>query len=268
MRDTVQRTERAHGSQHLGDGAESGSALQAAPVGLVVPPGHGNVPTDAPLVYPNVPFTSIGLGLTRMESADYSAATARIVDKAELLAARGAAAIGIMGTSLTFFEGADGNRRVEGAVTAATGLPCVSMSTGLVEGLRSVGSTNPVLASAYSSEVHLQLAAYLAEEGLRPWPGAHLDIVDLAGLEDVGPKEVMDLGIRAWECSGGVGDALVLSCGGFRTRGAMLVLEEALGVPVISSAVAGLWAVTAAAGYDPRVPSLGSLLNTRPGLRS
>lgn len=246
---------------------EHAGAAQPDPqgvVGLVVPPQEGSVPTDAPLVYPDVAFDSIGLGLRRMEDDSYREASRRIVQRAGVLAGRGASAIAVMGTSLTFFRGSEGNREVEQAVRASTGLPCVTMSSALAAGLRSVGSRRPVLASAYSAAVHTQLANFLVEEGFDPAIGSRLDIVDLDELAEVSPRDIVDLGIRGWESAEESGDALVLSCGGFRTRGAMLLLEEALGVPVVSSAVAGLWAAVDAAGLDARVPALGRLLQSAP----
>lgn len=233
-------------------------------VGLVVPPKHGDTPADAPLVYPAIQFHTAGLGLERMDQTGYEEATTHIVEQSLNLTKRGVSSIGIMGTSLTFFRGVEGNSSIESAVRKATGLPVVTMSSGLVAGLRAVGSSRPVLASAYSQEVHSQLDNYLGEEGFTPHSGSRLGIVSLNDLEHIGPYEVARLGLEAWEKANGAGDCLVLSCGGFRSRGAMLLLEEALGIPVISSAVAGLWATVNAAGFDPRVPSHGELLSSRP----
>src|SRR5260370_32444476 len=109
----------------------------AEPVlGMIFPPLNYPVPPEATLLYPKgVKVLAEGVGLPRMTPEGYDSVVPKIVPAAEKLARRGATGISIMGTSLTFYKGAAFNQELIASVTKATGLPCTSMSNGIVEGL-------------------------------------------------------------------------------------------------------------------------------------
>ena len=56
-------------------------------------------------------------------------------------------------------------------------------------------------------------------------------------------------------------DGLLISCGGLRTLPVERPLEESLGMPVVSSAVAGAWAAARLAGEAGRVTGATRLLS-------
>ncbi|HWP29756.1 MAG TPA: arylmalonate decarboxylase, partial [Chloroflexota bacterium] len=109
-------------------------------VGLIVPPAAGAVPPEGAQLYPQgVRFIAAGLGLTRLTPEGYDAVIDRIADRARALAAQGAQALALMGTSLSFYRGYAFNEELKAALAAATGLPATTMSTAVVEALRALG---------------------------------------------------------------------------------------------------------------------------------
>ena len=80
------------------------------------------------------------LGLKTMTPEGYDAVIDRIGPAGEKLAAQGANAVVLMGTSLSFYKGAAFNERLTETLKKSTGLPVTTMSTGVVEGLRAVGA--------------------------------------------------------------------------------------------------------------------------------
>ena len=68
-------------------------------------------------------FVVTGLGIQHITPADFDAALARIPAAAQTLAAAGAQAIELTGTSLTFYRGEAFNRKLRATVTNASGLP-------------------------------------------------------------------------------------------------------------------------------------------------
>jgi len=113
----------------------------AEPVmGMIFPPKDYPVPPEAKQLYPTgVTFLAEGLAFNGMTIESYDEAVPRIVPAAMKLKDRGATAISIMGTSLTFYKGAAFNQELIDRVHKATGLPATSMSNGIVDGLKVAG---------------------------------------------------------------------------------------------------------------------------------
>ena len=117
-------------------------------------------------MYPSgVRFLALGVGLERMTPEGYDHVVDRIVPAAEKLAAQGANAICVMGTSLTFYKGAASNEQLKVRVTKSTGLPSTTMSTAIVEGLKAVGARRVAAATAYNNEVNARLKSFLDKSG-------------------------------------------------------------------------------------------------------
>ncbi|UGS25626.1 aspartate/glutamate racemase family protein [Microbacterium resistens] len=209
-------------------------------IGLIVPPLAGAVPRDAADVYPGVPFLAEGLGLREMSVAGYDSVISAVRGASERLAARGAEAVVLMGTSLSFYRGKDFNDEIVDTMRQATGLPVTTMSAAIVDALRAVGVARPAVASAYTAEVHGRLLRFLAQEGLDVAGSAHLSISSIDEVHTVDDDTVHDLAVQAAEDPGF--DGILISCGGLQTARAVTALEESYGVPVVSSPLAGLWA--------------------------
>src|SRR5438477_3303069 len=122
-------------------------------LGLILPPAPRPIPAEAAALYPNVRFEAEWLGLREMTPAGYESVIERIEPAAQKLAAKGAQAIALMGTSLTFYKGTEFNRQLAAAIHGVTGLPVTTMSTAVVEGLHAVGGKRIGVAKAYSVEV-------------------------------------------------------------------------------------------------------------------
>ena len=121
------------------------------------------VPADGARLYPGLPFIASGLGLGSVTPDGYDAVIESVVDHARRLQQQGAAAISLMGTSLSFYRGAAFNTALTEAMREATGLPCTTMSTAVLNGLRALGLRRVALATAYIDDVNERLAAFLGE---------------------------------------------------------------------------------------------------------
>mgnify|MGYP003347053300 FL=1 len=109
-------------------------------IGMIFPP-DAKIPEDGLELYPSgVTFLGEGLNFKGMTPESFDEAVPRIVPAAMRLKERGAAAISIMGTSLTFYKGAAFNRQLIESVKQATGLPATSMSNGIVDALHVAGA--------------------------------------------------------------------------------------------------------------------------------
>jgi arylmalonate decarboxylase len=229
-------------------------------LGMIVP-RQAEVPPEALVMYPaGVRFIVEAVGLETMTPAGYESVKDRIVPAAQALAERGAQAIALMGTSLTFYKGAAFNESLACSIHRATNLPCTTMSTAIVDALRAVGARRVAVATAYNQEVTALLQTFLIESGF------DVPLAEGMGLERIGeagkvtPQHLEEFVTGVFR-SVPASDAVLVSCGGFRTLELIAALERACGVPVISSMPHALWAGVRLLGLPGAVPGFGSVLS-------
>jgi arylmalonate decarboxylase len=234
----------------------------AEPVlGMVFPPANYPVPPEARQLYPSgIRFLAEGVGLERMTPAEYDRVFGRIIPATQKLAAAGANAISVMGTSLTFYKGAAFNQQLIDDVKKATGLPATTMSTGIVEGLRTLGARRVAVATAYQDEVNRRLGVFLSESGF--------EVLGVKGLgierfEDSPP--VTQDGLLQFCASVGQSmskaDALVISCGNLKTLDLVVPLEQRCRMPVVSSTPHALWNGVRLLGLSGQSKGFGTILD-------
>jgi len=233
----------------------------AEPVmGMIFPPANYPVPPEATLLYPSgVKFLAEGVGLPAMTPEGYDSVVPKIVPAAEKLAKRGATGISIMGTSLTFYKGAAFNQELIASVTKATGLPCTSMSTGIVDGLRTAGAKRVAVATAYDDVVNATLQRFLTESGFEVVVIKGLGIQRFGDRGPVTQDELLNFSAGVWE-SAKKSDALLISCGALKTINLLVPLEERCKVPVVSSTPHALMNAVKLVGLSGRAMGYGSVL--------
>ena len=244
----------------VGVGANVALAQTRPLLGLIAPPADYPVPAEGLALYDSaIRFTVIGLGLKTMTPAGYDSVIDKIVPTALELKNRGAAAIDLLGTSLTFYRGAAFNQKLVDDIQKATGLKATSMSNAIVDGLKSVGAKRIAAATAYNDEVNRRLTAFLKESGFEVLAMRGL------GLEAIGdPGKVTQAELQKFSADvfkqAPKADALLVSCGGLRTLEILAPLEKETRVPVVSSLPHSLWAGMRLLGLNVKTPGYGRLL--------
>jgi arylmalonate decarboxylase len=152
-------------------------------IGLIVPPAHGEVPSDGPTLYgERVDFISRGLGIGAVSPAGFEPVIGSVLDKARELRDAGAQAISLMGTSISFYQGAQFTESLRAAMQEATGVPCTTMSHAIVAALRELGIERVAVATSYIDELNDRLVDYLS--------GAGFTVTAIRGMSITGGKEV------------------------------------------------------------------------------
>jgi len=229
-------------------------------IGLVVPFADDRIPAEGPLMYPDANFVAKGVGVRALTPEGYDPAMAAILPAAEALAKQGVAAICVMGTSLTFYKGAEVHRRLIEDIRRATGLPVSTMSQAIVDGLRAVGATKVAVATAYNDEVNHRLEDFLEAEGFEVGDIEGFGISEFGG--PAGRKseaEIVELGGRVLKKAGDA-EGLLVSCGGLRTLGVAKPLEDKHGIPVVSSTPAAFRTAVRLVGARGRLEGYGRYL--------
>jgi len=234
-------------------------ASGAEPVmGMIFPPADYPVPPEATQLYAKgVKFLAEGLAFNGMTIESYDEAVPRIVPAALKLKGRGATAISIMGTSLTFYKGAAFNQELIDNVRKATGLPTTSMSSGIVDGLKVAGAKRIAVATAYTDIVNATLERFLKESGF--------EVLAIKGLNLIRATNAVTQEQLSDFCAGVFAatpkaDTLLVSCGGLKTLDLLVPLEAKCKVPVVSSTPHALMNAVRLVGISPRATGYGSVL--------
>ncbi len=235
--------------------------IKAAPkIGLIVPPAQGFVPPEPGLLFPDVEFVARGLGLTEMTPDGYDRVIDRVGELAKELAAEGAQAVSLMGTSLSFYQGPDFNRDLISVMEASAGVPSTTMTQSVVEALEFLGADKLAVATAYGETVNTPLRTYLAASGFTIETLHCLDIRNVEDVFEVTDQDIIDLAGRAVDEAPDA-QALFISCGGLQTATITEPIETRHGLPVVSSAMAGAWGAARLAGITTRCEGFGRLFH-------
>lgn len=232
-------------------------------IGLIVPPAGDRVPDDARRLYGDrVDFVARSLGIGAVSPEGFAPVVDGIVERAVELRRAGAQAISLMGTSLSFYRGPQWTERLREQMSAATGVPCTTMSHAIVAGLRALGVTRVAVATAYVDALNDRLRDYLAGQGFVVTALQGLSITDVRQVEAVTPATLVSLCETVYR-SDPSAEAIFVSCGGLETREVIGPVEQRFGVPVTASSPSGFWDVMRVAGLDPRAPGYGRLFGLR-----
>ncbi len=183
---------------------------------------------------------------------------ARLDAAALEVASLGPAVIGYACTSGSFLEGRDSDRATCSALAALTGIPVLTTSTALTAALATLGATKVALVTPYIEPVSAGAREYLAQTGVEVVGHADLGLLSNLDKGRLGAEESYRLA-RTVDVDGA--EAVVISCTNWRTLDIAGALEADLGIPVVTSNQATLWALLRLAGIsEPLLPS-GRLLS-------
>jgi len=232
----------------------------ARKLGLIFPPAGRGVPEEGLAMYgANIEYLIENLGLETMTPEGYEAVLDRIGPSAERLASRGAEAVVVAGTSLTFFKGEAYNQEVTWLARAATGLPATTMSTAVIDGLKAVGATRIVAPTAYNEEVNDRLRAFLVEHGFEVLGVQGLGVEAVEDINRVTQPDLLEFCVRVAQ-SAPEADAILVSCGGLRTLEILAPLESRMSRPAVTSMPHALYYGAKLLGMDARVNGYGRLI--------
>jgi len=227
-------------------------------IGMIVPPAAGDVPPEPLQLYPDLDFVSVGLGIPEVTPEGFNQVIHRLGALAAELKEMGAEAISLMGTSLSFYRGPEGNAEILAALRDGSGLPVTTMTDSVLEALAAMGAKRVAVATAYTDAVNQALTRYLTQSG---YEVAALEAMHLKTVEQVfavTDDDLIALGEKALAAAPDA-DCLFISCGGLHTLGVIPVLEARHGLPVISSATAGAWGAVRLTDHSGRSPGHGKL---------
>ena len=190
-------------------------------------------------------------------SRDMLAAAEDHIATARLLAQCEPDVIGYACTALSFLGGRTFDLALMDRVRAETGLPLITTTEAILRALDKLAATKICIASPYDAEIDAQQIAFFEASGLSVVNCAGFRISDYREIGDPTPGEIYRLGRQAWHPEA---EALVITCLALRGHYVAEQLEEDLGIPVVTSSTALLWACLREAGVNAPIGGFGRLL--------
>lgn len=227
-------------------------------IGLVIP---ANNATLEPEVWSVMPHGVAAYSTKILTEGDLTPAAVHAMeghfDRAvEELAATGVDIIVYADMVTTFIMEPDWNVQRTAAVTARTGIPCLSAWMALDRALAALGARRIALGSPYPRDVHDLASPFFRAQGYEIAGEGTLDILAMREVPEVAPEH-LEVFARSLPQAGA--ETLVLLATDLPTFDSIAALEEATGLPVLTSNQTILWAALRACGNNAIVPRLGRL---------
>lgn len=163
------------------------------------------------------------------------------------------------GSPVVFAQGYGAEERLAKQLTEACGIPCVMGIQLEMEALRDVGSRRPVVATPYPHELDEQLVVYMRQAGFDV-QGCHgLGIVNNSELGLLPEHASLRIGRQA-AASAPNADAIFMPCARWPTLDSALLLEQELGIPVVTANLSYLYGSFKRIGIRDDFDGFGSLL--------
>lgn len=138
-------------------------------------------------------------------------------------------------------------------------IPVVTSAGALVEGLRALGATTTAIIAPYMEPLTREVAAYIENEGIRVSDYIALEIADNLEVGARDPHLLVDI-VKELEHS--EADAVVLSaCVQMPSLEAVQEVQDTIGKPVLTAAIATTYQMLKALGLKTYVPNAGELLS-------
>lgn len=144
-------------------------------------------------------------------------------------------------TSGSFLDGVGNEARIAERITALTGIPAVTTSTAVVEALWAVGARRVFMVTPYPEEVNEHEIAFLAHYGFEVPTYDSFRCQVSAEILAIASEQVAAMVLRNRERTLSC-DAVFVSCTNLLALDQVERLEAELGLPVVTSNQASLWA--------------------------
>jgi maleate isomerase len=181
----------------------------------------------------------------------------RVVDAARLLAAHEPDVIVWMCTAGSFLKGKGHDERIIREMEEATGIPCTTTSTAVMEAFRELSGTRIALVTPYPDEVNEIEREFLEANGFRVVAAEGLNLTDNNILAHLSASVLYRV---AKEVTPPEADIVFISCTGLDVLDIVEALEQDLGKPVVTSNQASYWLAFRMAGVGDAVEGYGELL--------
>jgi maleate cis-trans isomerase len=243
-------------------GRHSSTYGYRARIGLIVPPTNTVNEAEWGRTMPDgVTFHTVRMPL-HMDTTSVAGRKALVQDIAVRVRELNEAQVDVVAYACTAGSMINPRHALGAEVEAATGVPLVTTAAAIVDALKELGANRISIATPYHDALNRHEMEFLAGNGIET-----MSIRGL-GLGANGPADwplIAETPIAAVEAHARCAlvdgsDAMLVTCTDFPTLPFTAKLEREIGIPVVTSNQATLWAALRRAEIHDHIPSLGRLL--------
>jgi len=228
------------------------------------------VPTD---IFPYEFYKIVPEGITLMQTTlaipkvkekDLDEARKAIEGIARTLAREGADVIILGAAPIVYFKGVGSDRALSDEIAKATGVPTISNQTAMMDALNAHGCKRILLVSPHDQETNEKLKRYLEPQGFEVVGMGGLNLIVNAEINRITRQQAYHLvkdTFNKYRAKGIQG--ILLPCANWPTSLLVRTWETELGVPVVTSIQAKIWACLKTLGIKDEIRGFGSLLEKK-----
>jgi maleate isomerase len=222
-------------------------------------------PTD---IFPYEFYKIVPPGLTLMQTtlsihimnAQELAAGFEATERVALALAREGADVIILGAAPTLYDqGPGSDKALSQRLTQVTGVPAISNQTAMMDGLKIFGCKNILIASPFNEENNQKLKNYLEGSGFKVIGARGMGFGSNAEINRVSPEEAYRF-IKKTGKEFRDAEGIIVPCANWPTSLIAAQVESDLGIPVITSNLAKIWAALQALEIKTPILGFGRLL--------
>lgn len=241
-------------------------------IGLIVPSSNTTMETELPELFRRqseatghrYTFHSARAGMKNVNRAELLAMVGKAAGCAEAVADADVDVIAYACLVAVMAQGPSAHMESEKVIAeaaAASGHPApVTSSAGaLVRSLQDMGATKVAMITPYMKPLTDVVVEYIEGAGITVLDAISLEVADNLAVGRLDPQKLPGIA-RKLKYEGA--DAIVLSaCVQMPSLAAVQTVENELGIPVITAAVATTYEILKALGQQPSIPNAGHLLS-------
>jgi maleate isomerase len=183
-------------------------------------------------------------------------ATDDLESAAALLAWAGVGAILFACTTGSLVHGPGWDQTLIARITGATGIKATTTATAVLDALRAMGASRLAVATPYLPALNEIEKRFLEQSGFAVAAIEGLSCPTDPEIGRLGPDDAIALAERVDQADA---DAIFVSCTNWHVVEAVPEMEARFGKPVVTSNLAGAWAMLRAIGIDESNPRHGRL---------
>ncbi|WP_456394999.1 maleate cis-trans isomerase family protein [Thermococcus sp.] len=226
-------------------------------IGLMVPSSNTTMEMELFSALPEgVSLHTARMPLRNVNEEELVKMSALAVDSAKLLRDADVDIILYGCTSGSFIGGRDFEKELEARIEGEVNIPVVTTSTAVIEALKILDAGDILVITPYTDEINSREREFLEANEFNVLDIRGLGIEENTKIGRLEPYEAYRLAKATFMDEA---DALFISCTNLRTFEIIEMLEEDLGIPVVTSNQASLWLTLRELDVMEKIPGLGRL---------
>ena len=230
-------------------------------IGILIPPANVTCEREYPAAAP----PGYSLHFTRLMRSEATLSTSSLVkmkDSAEEAAERlcpiGPVAIAYACTSGSFLSGPNEHGDIAERIRKRTAVPAVTTASAVLAAMKALRARSVGVVTPYPLDITASTTAFLEAHGLQVAAVDTYNYHISRDIPNIAPESIAQRVTALHDAHPEI-DAMFVSCTNVATFPVIESLERSLGIPVITSNSATLWAVMRLAGYAGPLHGLGEL---------